>query len=114
MAKLEEIFRNNDHILTIDEVKDDDTGLFINDATVTVTLHEDDNDELGAEVNGQSWPTDMIFIASSNGKYEATLDEGIAIIPGTFYIALITVTKATLKAVWEFKLQGMRRRATSE
>lgn len=104
------IFRLNDHILTLDELKDVDTDTFINDATVQVTLKEEVNQEPGDDISGQAWPLTMVYEVASNGKYEATLSDTLIVVPGTFYVAIITVVKGLLNAQWEFQVQGSRRR----
>ncbi len=107
MAQVEQIFRDNDHILRLDELKDVGLDSFINDASVVATLKDAD----GNDVSGQTWPATMTYVVASDGRYEATLENALDIDPGTFYEAFIVATKDSLVGTWELKMQGMRRRS---
>ncbi len=80
------VFQANDNILELEGLKNDATGAFINDATVTVTL-VDSND---VNVVGQTWPTTLLFVAASDGIYRATLQDVITLVPDAKYTAKVT------------------------
>lgn len=80
------IYLNNDNLLSVENLKNAATDVYINDATVTATL----KDKLGANVTGQSWPLTMTFVASSNGTYRGTLEDGLSLTEGESYTAEIT------------------------
>lgn len=76
----------NDNLLIVDAVVNAD-GDYLNDATVSVTL----TDKRGNEVSGGSWPLSVPYVAGSNGKYQVTLEDGLALVSDKVYIANITI-----------------------
>lgn len=80
------VYQGNDNILELDGLKNDATDAFINDATVTVTM-VDSND---VEVSGQTWPTSMLYVNSSDGVYRATLQDVLVLAEDARYIAKVT------------------------
>lgn len=81
------LYVGNDHILLLEGLKDTLTDTFINDATVTATLRK----AIGSTVSGQSWPTTMDYVASSDGNYQAILDDSLDIHSGLTYVLEISV-----------------------
>lgn len=79
-------YLNNDNIIELEGLKNDATGAFINDATVTVTL----KDEAGAEVSGQTWPTTLLYVAASDGVYRATLQDVLSLTEKERYFAEVS------------------------
>jgi len=97
MSNVQVIYVGNDTILEVESLKNELTGLYVNDATVTVTLEETD----GVDVAGDSWPKTLTYVGGSNGAYRATLVFGLALVAGRKYNAKITADAgAGLRAAW--------------
>ena len=97
----EVIYKDNDNLVEVDELKNSATDAYINNATVTLTAIKD---AAGVTVTGVSFPISMTYVASSNGKYQATVDKAIALVPGQSYTAIIDAASGTLDAHWEIPL----------
>lgn len=69
------LYKENDNLLELSGLKNKKTGLFINDAVVTVTVFEANGT---TETTGQVWPATMSYVAASDGKYDVTLEDTIA------------------------------------
>lgn len=96
----------NDNILELDALKNEAAGTFLNSATVTVTVV----DSSGTNVAGQSWPTTLDYVADSDGKYRATLEDVAVFVHGSLYTAKITADGGSgLKGFWELPLEGKTR-----
>jgi len=82
-------------VVEVNGLKNDVTGLVVNDATVTFTL----KDTAGTVIDG---PTAMTYVPASNGVYRGTLADTVAIVVGTRYVVQIDVDAgAGLTAKWE-------------
>tara|TARA_R110002167_G_scaffold85605_1_gene232073 strand:+ start:1104 stop:1421 length:318 start_codon:yes stop_codon:yes gene_type:complete len=79
------LYINNDNLLSVENLKNAATDVFINDATVTAIL----KNSAGGNVTGQSWPLTLAFVSSSNGDYKGTLEDGLVLTEGTTYTAEI-------------------------
>jgi hypothetical protein len=102
------LFRNNDHVLELNGLKNATLDTYVNNANVTVTLVDEDN----VEVSGQTWPTTMSYVAASDGIYRCTLEEELVLVPGAFYTAIVDVDAGfDLKARWELRCQAAIRRS---
>lgn len=102
----EALYMQNDNLLQITGLQDAATGSYINDATVTVTL----KDSADVEVTGQSWPTTLGYVASSNGDYQATLSDQLALIDKADYVAEITADGGSgLKGFWTLRVRARER-----
>lgn len=98
MSAVLHLYDGNDMVIELDGLKNEVTGEYINDATVTFTLKDAD----GVTVSGQSFPTAMPYVASSNGLYRATLSDAVAITVGARYVVEINVDAgAGLTGKWE-------------
>lgn len=62
------VYISNDNVIKLSGLVDN-TGAYLNSATVVVTLIDGNN----VEVVGATWPLTMYYVAASNGNYEATL-----------------------------------------
>lgn len=82
------IFVGNTCLLELVELLDTQTGGYINDATVTVTIVDSD----GNEVSGETFPLTMSYVSSSDGLYRCTLLHGLGFTAGHTYTAQITAT----------------------
>lgn len=102
-----DLFVGNDNLVTIDELKNVSDGSYINDATVTMTLK--DSSDVGV-ANG-SWPVTLAYVASSNGKYQGVLQDGITTTSGSNYVLHVDVIGDNLKAHWEITLTARTRGA---
>jgi hypothetical protein len=75
------VYINSDNVIKLAGLADD-TGAYINDATVVVTLVNDSD----AEVTGETWPLTMNYVAASNGDYKATLSDALVLTnPGDYH-----------------------------
>lgn len=97
----EVIYKDNDNLVEVDELKNSATDAYINTATVTLTAIRD---AAGAVVTGVSFPISMTYVATSNGKYQATVDKAIALIAGHTYTAIIDAVSGGLDGHWELPL----------
>ncbi len=80
------IFIDNDNLIELIGLKDIALNTFVNDATVLVTL----TDTAGVEVVGQSWPVTLTYVTASDGNYRAVLEDGLVLLSGRKYTAVIT------------------------
>ena len=67
-------------------LKDDVTGEFLNDATVTVTLTDATT---GEEVDGATWPVNMNYLDDSNGVFRCSLTHELELLAGRQYNAVV-------------------------
>jgi hypothetical protein len=96
------VFVANSNVLELQGLKSAIENVFVNDATVTVTL----KDSSGASVSGQSWPTTMAYVAASSGNYRAIMKDTLALIAGASYTAFIEVNAGADRiGHWEFKIK---------
>ncbi|KKL24558.1 hypothetical protein LCGC14_2414110 [marine sediment metagenome] len=103
------IFRLNDNLLELVDLKDVVTGNFANTAVVAVTLVDKDD----VNVVGETWPLTMAFVAASNGLYRAVLKDTLTLIVDALYTAKIDVNDgANKQAHWEFLVRAETRRGT--
>ena len=66
--------------------------VFVNDATVTVTI----TDCLGTDLVGESWPVALPYVALSDGLYRKSFDPFVNLIEGDLYTVIINVVGADL------------------
>lgn len=96
----------NDNVLTVDELKNDVSGEYINGAVVTVTLVDSD----GNNVAGDTWPKTLPYVAASNGKYRATLKDTLSLTHNSEYMAKVAADAGTdLQGYWELELVARTR-----
>lgn len=67
-----------------------------NSAIVQVTLYESDGDE----VEGETWPVTLGYVANSKGVYEGELSADINVDEGGKYEAVIVATQDGNKRTW--------------
>jgi hypothetical protein len=100
------IYLSNDNLLSVENLKNAATGVFINDATVTATL----KDSLGVSVAGQTWPLSLVFVSSSNGVYRGTLEDDLSLNEGEAYTAEINADAGSDQiANWSIQLTAIKR-----
>jgi hypothetical protein len=101
------LYISNDNLLTVSDLKNAATGLYINDATVSVTLVN----KTSVPVAGQTWPQSMEWVAGSNGVYRATMEDDLVLTAGQLYTAKISVDAGNdFKASWELPLTATIRK----
>lgn len=106
---LEILYDQNDMLLELKGLKDELDATFINNATVGVTL----TDEItGAQIAGAVWPLSLVYVASSNGDYRATLAADLDLTPGKAVRADIAVDaaakgKARFEPLFAVKRRGL-------
>lgn len=66
--------------------------VYVNDATVTVTIKDSKGDLLA----GESWPVELPYVAGSNGLYRKSFDPFDNLIVGEVYSIIINVVGADL------------------
>lgn len=101
------IYKDNEHLIELDALQNAADSSYLNSATVTVTV----KDSAGVNVTGETWPKAMAYVASSNGKYRATLSDAMAIVPGRYYAAYITAESSGLTGNWQIPLRAAIRDA---
>jgi len=84
-------FDLNSMVMEIDELEDQinadaDPKVYINDATVTVTIKKD-----GTPITGQTWPLNLPFVAGSNGRYHDVVSNAVVVVKGEKLQAEFTV-----------------------
>lgn len=109
MAKIAVAYVGNTNVLTLTGLKSDDEGIYLNDATVTLTVKDTD----GAAVAGESWPVTMDYVASSNGNYRAVISAEAEFVAKAKYTAVIDVDASDVNGErighWEFPFQAQVR-----
>ena len=100
MSTIHVLLISNDHILELDSLKNELTGLDLNGAAVTVTLL----DAEGTKVAGEVWPKAMAYVAGSDGLYRCTLPYTLTLTASGRYTARITANAGNgLRANWELE-----------
>jgi len=93
------VFAANTNLLELTGLKDAITGAFINDATVTATVVDED----GVAVSGASWPVTLAYVSASNGDYRAVLSHALALTPYRTHVARIDADGGSDRVGhWEF------------
>lgn len=87
----------NDHLIEVAGLQEvAGAAAYINDATVSVTVKT----KAGATVAG---PIGMPYVAASDGLYQGTLPDDMAVTLGVEYVAEITADGgAGLKGFWQY------------
>lgn len=87
------LFAGNDNNLEVDKLTNEASGSVISNATVTVALE----DLAGTEIlAAQTMPA----VGGSAGKYRYTVEDTLALVPGTVVIAVFTADGDGLTATW--------------
>jgi hypothetical protein len=94
------LYVGNSNLIELTNLKDNQDGSLISDATVTVTL----KDSEGVSVTGGSWPVTLAAVVGTPGAYQATLGSGLSLTAGEKYVAEITVTKSGATGFWRRRL----------
>ena len=86
-VKAKAIYIANDNLVNISDVTNIADNTYINNAIVTCVL----KDAGGNDVAGQAWPVKAIYVAGSNGKYQANIEETVSICPGYKYVLHVDI-----------------------
>lgn len=95
------VYVSNTNVVEVHELKSAIEDEFVNDADVEVTIVlAADTD---TQVDGQTWPTTMEYVAGSDGVYRAILKDTAELVAGTRYTAQIRANAGTDRiGYWEF------------
>ncbi len=89
---MQTLFVESDNLITVDEVKNTATDVYITDATVNATLYESDGT---TEVSGETWPIVLSYVANTNGRYEGTIEDTVSLVSNVRYRLKIIVDGGT-------------------
>lgn len=103
------VYVGNTNIIEITGLKSAVEGSYVNDADVTVTVKDADDNA----VSGQTWPAAMAYVAGSNGNYRGILEDDLALVDGSQYVAVIDADAGTNRVGhWEFAFSPKTRRGS--
>lgn len=94
---------NNSGVLELTGLRNQRTGVPIEDATVEATLY----DANGDEVAGQVWPLTMDHEGS--GNYVGVLSADLVLVPGERYNAKVIGQSAGAQGEWNLSVPAARR-----
>nr|BDD44148.1 hypothetical protein 20 [bacterium] len=104
---MEILLTANDNLIKVRNLTNKATGTYANDATVQATLYDSD----GNEVGGQTWPLTLVYIADSNGEYQATIEAGVNVTPLKRYNIVVSATTGEgAKGQWEVSVLAKTRK----
>ncbi len=102
MAQLILLFRDNDHLVELDELTDIVDGSFVNDAAVTADINDLDGNSIASGIT-------LTYVTLSNGKYQGIIQDTLPLVVNTFYTVIITAVKGSTTGTWELPAQCVRR-----
>lgn len=76
MAEIETLYIENDNLIRLSGLRDGAHEIYLNGATVTVTLVDAAS---GEEIDGETWPLTMDYISGTDGSYHAILPYDLAL-----------------------------------
>lgn len=82
-----------------------DTFLYVNSATVTVTLVDSGD----VELSGESWPLTMSYESGSDGDYSGVVAAALSVTIGQLITAQITATDSGQTGYWEIPVEVVTR-----
>lgn len=104
------IYDDNSNLLTIEGVKNEQSGAYINNAVVTVTLKDRDRKNLA----GTTWPVTLSYVTASNGNYSGTVASTIKYPVGEFGLCIVQITASGGAAEFDFDcVYSVRKKADS-
>jgi len=98
-------FVDNTNLLRVKGLFNVLDNAFVNAGTVTAII----KDSTGAQVSGQTWPVTMDYEAASDGNYVAAIEDDVAFVNGSNYVAEITALDGPSKGFWEFPFKPVTR-----
>lgn len=99
------LYPENDNLLEWQEMKNNATGAYVNNATVSATLFDD----TGAQVAGETWPKALAYVAGSNGLYRATLAAVLSVVAGRDYSARVVAVGGGVTGVYTPPVLAVKR-----
>ncbi len=88
------LYKDTDTLIRWDEMKDERTGNYVNNATVRMTLEDDGGNNVSGAVN-----LPMAYVAGSNGRYHGTVNHTISLTIGREYVLVLTATSGTFQTI---------------
>ena len=86
------IVTGSDNLLILEDLRDELEVLKGNEGWVTSgTVQARLFDSAGQEVEGQTWPVAMSYVAGSSATWVATLEDGLSLTAGAGYRAVVDV-----------------------
>lgn len=82
------LFHLSDNLFEVLGANREDTGAYLNGATVNVTLVDA---KTGVQIGNMAWPITLSYVAGSNGDYRATIPYNISVTKGQYVIAQVSV-----------------------
>lgn len=79
---------------------------YINDAVATVSIFSSN----GTGVTGETWPLTLVYVASSNGNYEAVLNEDLELAKNRSYVVEVIAEKDGNEGKWRETVVAAERR----
>lgn len=101
-----ELLIGNDQTVELQALKDEVSGDFINNATVTARLKT----MAGVDVAGETWPITLAYVTNTDGNYRGLLEDGLTLSNLTRYIVEIRADAgADLIGFWRFTVTARYR-----
>lgn len=91
------IYVGNNNLVDLIGLKNAATDSYENSADVSLRLIADD----GSEIEGQTWPLTMNYVADSDGDYRATLSKDLVITHKQVITADITAVASGITGNWK-------------
>ena len=82
------VYVSCDNVIQVDELTNELTGNYMNSATCTFTLYDEDN----VAVSGATTVA-MAYVAASNGKYQGVLESTVALTVGEVYTVVVSIAQ---------------------
>jgi hypothetical protein len=85
------LYKDSDNLIRWDEMKNVADDTYVNDATVTFTLRDEDATAISGATD-----VPMSYVASSNGRYQGTLQSTVSLLdpsdPSRIYLLDVSAT----------------------
>ncbi len=101
------IYKDNENLISLGDpdsglggLKNEGTGAWVNDATVTLVGIRDGAGNYVAGTTSLA----MAYVASSNGRYQISVPDTVTLVAGRKYTAVITAVSGTINGQWEIPL----------
>lgn|SRR5574343_41201 len=106
MTRSDYIHIGCDNDVCFDGALNASTGNYLNSATCTFTLYEDDDGENGDAVSGAS-AISMAYVAASDGDYSGVLQSTVSLTRGDYYWMVCTLTQGDIVLVKRWAVQAV-------
>jgi len=94
----EQIYLETDNIVWVRGLKDQVTGSYVNDATITATLYDKDDQVVSGAEN-----LPVPYVNGSDGDYAGAIPHTVSLTAGEAYTVKVTVTKGDYQTVYKLK-----------